>query len=355
MSFWSSPKSLAVAALLLLSTLAVAPLARAFTAADAADAFAAYQKAFYFTSNDAGYYRKTTAGGKTFFWDRAEQLEMLLDVYERAPNSQCLALFSNVFNGFIADHGRDWRTNDFNDDIMWMVIACARAHQLTGNSLFRDLAKANFDLCYARAWSTNMGGGLWWKTSNTSKNACVNGPGSIAASLLYQIYGDASYLDKARAMFDWERATLFDPATGRICDNTNLNGRLSRRAFTYNEGTFIGAANFLGFTNEARLAADYTMNHLCANGILPAYGQNGDAGGFNGICARWLAKFMTQRGLQSSYLKWLQANADAAWKDRRSSDNLSWCRWNEPTPDIPLYSWACSSAIVVLHVVPPSQ
>jgi len=47
---------------------------------------------------------------------------------------------------------------------------------------------------------------------------------------------------------------------------------------------------------------------------LPA---GGDAGGFNGICARWMARFMKDRGLQKSYLAWLQANADAAWKVRR--------------------------------------
>ena len=101
---------------------------------------------------------------------------MLLDTYERTTNTACLTMFSNVFKGFIADHGATWEQNEFNDDIMWMVIACARAHQLTGNPVYRDTARTNFDLCYARAWSTNLGGGWWWKTSNLSKNACVNGP-----------------------------------------------------------------------------------------------------------------------------------------------------------------------------------
>jgi hypothetical protein len=63
---------------------------------------------------------------------------------------------------------------------------------------------------------------------------------------------------------------------------------------------------------------------------------------------------MKDRGLQSSYLKWLQTNADAAWQNRRSSDNLAWSRWLEPTPtNTPLYSWACSCSVVVMQVVPP--
>ena len=329
--------------------------ARAFTSADADAIYAAQLKAFYFTNAAGGFFHATNEGGKTFFWQGAEQMEMVLDAYERTTNSACLTVFSNLFNGFISEHGTNWAENPFNDDIMWMVIACARAEQWTGNPVFRDAAKLNFDLCFARAWSTNLGGGLWWKTSNHSKNACVNGPAAIAAWLLSQICADTNYLAKSQAAYDWERNTLFDQASGRVCDNINEAGKISRICFTYNQGTFIGAANFLGHTNDARLAADYTRDYLCKDGILPGYNQDGDAAGFNGICLRWLAKFMRDHGLQEQYLTWLQANAEAAWKCRRAGDGLVWSRWYLPTPDKPLYAWACSSSVVLLQVVPPTR
>jgi predicted alpha-1,6-mannanase (GH76 family) len=333
------------------------PGARAFTPADADAAFAAYTNAFYVTNADGGYFALTTDGGKSHFWERAEELEMVLDTYERTTNPACLAIFTNVYNGFIAQHGANWEQNEFNDDVMWMVIASARANQLTGNASFGAIAKANFDLCYARAWSTNLDGGLWWKTSNQSKNACVNGPGAIAAYLLYQIYDDTNYLSKSRGLFEWERAHLFVPETGKIFDNMTAEGSISYKSFTYNQGTFVGAANFLGYTNDAKLAADFTREQLCWHDILPVYHQDGDAGGFNGICVRWIARFMKQRGLESSYQKWLQTNADAAWSNRRVGDNLAWSRWLEPTPDTntPLYAWACSSSVVVMQVVPPQR
>jgi predicted alpha-1,6-mannanase (GH76 family) len=236
---------------------------------------------------------------------------------------------------------------------MWMVIACTRAHLLTGNAEFRDVARTNFDLCHARAASTNLGGGLWWKINNRSKNACVNGPGAIAAFLLGRATGEATYFAKATNIFLWERATLFDPATGRVFDSININGRVARFALTYNQGTFVGAANFLGFTNEARLAANFTMNQLCRDGYLPPGGENGDGGGFNGIGVRWIARFMKDRGEQAAFEPWLQKNADAAWQARRSPDNLSWCRWPQPTPEGQRYSWGCSSAVVIMQVVPP--
>jgi hypothetical protein len=74
-------------------------------------------------------------------------------------------------------------------------------------------------------------------------------------------------------MFLWERATLFDSITGKVADNINTNGRVARFALTYNQGTFVGAANLLGYTNEARLAATFTMNELCKDGSLPPAGE----------------------------------------------------------------------------------
>ena len=238
---------------------------------------------------------------------------------------------------------------------MWMVIACVRAHLLTHNPEFLDVARTNFDLCHARAASPDLGGGLWWKVDNRSKNACVNGPGAIAAFLLGQATGDEDYFTKANDLFLWERATLFDPAAGRVADNIQLNGRVSRMALTYNQGTFVGAANLLGYTDEARLAATFTMNELCRDGYLPPGGENGDGGGFNGIGVRWIARFMKERGEEAAFEPWLQKNAEAAWQARRASDNLSWCRWPQPTPPDRRYSWGCSSAVVILQVVRPPE
>jgi predicted alpha-1,6-mannanase (GH76 family) len=325
-----------------------------FTSARADALLQAHTQAFYRVKDGRAWFKETTAGEKKVsFWMRAEQMEMELDAYERTGNKQQLAMFASLFRGFVADHGADWTSNEYNDDIMWIVIACARGYLLTGNPAFRDAARTNFDACFARAWSTNLGGGLWWRTDNQSKNACVNGPAAIAAALLGRACHDPAYLAKATNLFLWERATLFDPATGQVCDNIRRNGRMGYTAFTYNEGTFVGAANLLGYTNEAMLAATYTMNQLCRDGILPEYGETGDAGGFNGICVRWIAKFMNERHARPVFESWLQKNADAAWNVRRPADNLSWCRWQTPTPSGPRHSWGCSSSVVILQAIRP--
>lgn len=329
--------------------------ARAFTSADADTMFQAHAKAFYREKDGRAWFTRDTEGGKADFWMRAEQLEMVLDVYERTRNAQQLAMFTSLFRGFVADHGAKWTRNEFNDDIMWMVIACARASLLSGNREFLDAARTNFDLCYARAASTNLGGGLWWKTDNKSKNACVNGPGAIAAFLLGRATGHRAYIATAKNLFLWERATLFDAKTGRVSDNIHINGRVSHAAYTYNQGTFVGAAHMLGYPNEAKLAANYMMNQMCRDGYLPVAGETGDGGGFNGIGVRWIARYMKDRNEQATFEPWLHRNAEAAWQARRATDNLSWCRWPEPTPEGKRFSWGCSSAVVTLQVISPPK
>jgi hypothetical protein len=113
----------------------------------------------------------------------------------------------------------------------------------------------------------------------------------------------------------------------------------------------MGAANYLGDTASAKLAADYLMG---SGGLLPNYGTLNNNSGFNSIGLRWVAKFMKDRNLQNNYLAWLQFNANYAFRNRRSSDNLSWCQLAFPTPSGNLDSWSCVDAVVDLQVVPPS-
>src|SRR4051812_1299696 len=105
----------------------MAVTAHAFTASDADAIFDAHTKAFYKEKDGRGWYAKTTEGGKADYWTWAEQLEMVMDVYERTKNPQQLGMFTNLFRGFLETHGTNWGRNSYNDDIMWMVIACTRA------------------------------------------------------------------------------------------------------------------------------------------------------------------------------------------------------------------------------------
>jgi hypothetical protein len=82
----------------------------------------------------------------------------------------------------------------------------------------------------------------------------------------------------------------------------------------------------------------------------------GNNSGFNAIFLRWMIRYMRDRGLESSYLPWLQDNANAAWDVRRAADGLSWGEWLRATPNGKiLYSWDCISSLETLQLVPLSS
>ncbi|RYX83499.1 hypothetical protein EON83_13920 [bacterium] len=328
--------------------------------ADAPDtSINAYLKAFVRSEGEDSFIKGKQDGGRTGFWQEIEQVEGVEDANDRtngAYKTQVIALL----NGFVKAHGNNWANNDFNDDIAWAVIAYVRGYQATGDKKFLKIAQSNYDMMFARAWDP-VKGALFWKTNNASYNSCIECPAGIAACLLSKELKDSSYETRARNLYNWNKANLFDAKTGAVLDSINVDGKMNKWSSTYNQGTFVALANFLGETATAKLAADYTMNQMGdrnASGfkIMPQYGAGGgDLAGFHSIGLRWISRFMKEHKLEATYLPWLQANADAAWNMRRTADNLSWCRWLEPTPDGVLHSWDCISSVVALQVVPATD
>jgi predicted alpha-1,6-mannanase (GH76 family) len=326
-------------------------------------AYESFNKIFYTVTNGKGYYLNNSGDTKADgWWGQAELIEMAIDAYDRKKSDAYKTLATDLVYGFVAKQGTDWTGNKFNDDIAWMVIASARAHLDTGNADFLTYAKSNWDKMYARAWETTFaGGGLWWTTDNATKNACINGPGAIGAYLLYKATGDKAYLTKATEIYAWERTTLFEPATGAINDRIELANGLQRGSLTYNQGTFIGIANYLyketgtvTYFDDAKKASDFLKNNLTDTEGLPRENQiTGDFANFKAIGFRWLAKFALDNNLGSTYLPWLQYNANRAWANRRATDNISWNDWKNATPHKILEGAGAMATVQILQVVPP--
>jgi autotransporter-associated beta strand protein len=342
--------------LLILAILSGLPsLSRAFTTNDTAIIFNAYSNAFYSLNGTNASFNNNQTGGTTYFWGQAEEIECVLDAYEWTSNATYKVMITNLLDGFANNNGTNWSYDSYNDDCMWACMAFARGYQDTGNPWFLAIAKTNFDMVYARGWDTSLGG-MWWTTGDTNKVAAVNGPAAIAAYLLYQGLNNSAYLTKSTNIYNWEKTNLFVAGTGMIYDGEGSSGIPGGAPTTYDQGTFIGAANFLGLTNDAMQAANYTMNSMTSGGILPQYGIANNNSGFNAIFFRWMARFVKNQGLQSAYQQWLQDNANAAWNLRRALDNLSWCQWLQQTPTgTNFYSWDCIASMEALQVVPPTQ
>ncbi len=320
--------------------------ASAWRTVDAINAFNDYNSAMYFVlSGNQGYYRVAQGSGSVdSFWHFAEEIEMVRDATLLTNSTTYKNMITQLCTGFTTHNGTDWSGNTFNDDLMWGAIAFCRAYDVTGNSSYLTIAENNFNTSYNRGWDTGSGG-MWQTTGKVSKNACVNYPATIAGYCIYSAGGGSGFLTKAQNTYNWAQANLFNASTGKVSDST-----ISGSSFSYNQGTCIGAAYFMGDYTTCALSATYTMNNLGtvvgSYRILPEYNTGGDGGGFNGIFMRWTMRYVTGQGVQSTYQPWLQANITQAWSLRRTSDELSWCQWLHQTPSGNLYAWDCTSTVV---------
>jgi predicted alpha-1,6-mannanase (GH76 family) len=335
-----------------------AAASREVTAARADAAMNAFDRAFYLEQDGRGYFRRAT-GSSTYasFWRSAEMIELVEDAADRSGSSVYDRMVVELARGVTHRFGGVWtRHRRYNDDVMWMVLAFERASRITGDARFRHIAKLNFDTVFARGWSGDFGGGLWWTTDRREKNTCVNAPAAIAAVRLSRALHDGSYLRKAVRLYTWTRTHLYDDATGAVYDHVTRDAGqtvVDRSTYTYNQGTFAGAAGLLSratgdaaYGREAHDAMGYARDALTTDGVLTGEGDGGDGGGFKGIFARYAGDYL-RHDPSREYEDWLGVNADAAWS-HRDSRGLMGQDWTRQTTDGELHAFDASSAVVLL-------
>lgn len=151
-------------------------------------------------------------------------------------------------------------------------------------------------------------------------------PAAILAARLYQEFHRPEDLQWAQDIYNWQKSVLYDPVSGWVYDNIDKNGTKNTSwKFTYNQGTFLGAAlelykitNNVAYRNDAVKAADYAVSSgfLTNAGVLKDEG-GGDGGLFKGVFVRYFTRLIIEGGLdagkKSMYLDFLTANAKSLW------------------------------------------
>ena len=308
-----------------------------------------------FTAWKAASYDKRT-GKELFpgegFWGEAEMMEIVVDAYEVTGNQKYITLFSDMYNLFITKEGSDWMWNDYNDDITWMVIACVRAGIINNNQTFINKAKEQFDKMYARA--IHDGNWLTWKQTAgvtiTTTNSCIDGPAMVACCYLAQALNDNSYYNKAIAIYNWSKNKLFDPISGKVNDNYNLNGSVGNWSSTYNQGTYLGASMMLynytkdqSYLTTADNIAQYTKVNMYNSGVINNEEGN-DLNGFKGIYMRYARRYVVD-GNRPTYIPWLQLNAKVAYNNRNSQKIISTIWTTRASETVSYYPFNASTAV----------
>ena len=256
------------------------------------------------------------------YWPQAHAMDVIVDAYLRTGNKLYRNLYPLWWEGAprfnFGGRKEDAWWNPFVDDMEWITLAQIRMFESTGNRDYFVKAKQLYDDWIWPTWGPEdedpWRGGITWKTDvEKSKNACSNGPAALIAARIYRFYdkakckgekGKMEYLDEAIKIYTWLKRNLFDPQTGAVYDNMNLKGEVSSAVFTYNVGTFLGAAHELyGITGtrqyleDACKAARYVIQHMSTNEGVLSDATEGDGGLFHGIFFRYFVKLINESDL----------------------------------------------------------
>ena len=264
------------------------------------------------------------------YWPQAHAMDVMVDAYMRTKDKQYKKIYPLWWQGapeynFAGKmNPKDAWWNVFVDDMEWIALAQIRMWESTGNTMYINKARQMYDDWIWTTWGPEdeapWYGGITWKTDvGKSKNACSNGPAALIAARLHRFYDKAkfkggkckdAYLNEAIKIYTWEKNILFDRKTGAVYDNINRRGFIQKNwIFTYNIGTFLGAAHELylatgdkQYLDDAVLAASYVINNMTHNGVLND-ATEGDGGLFHGIFFRYFVKLINEESLDMATLK----------------------------------------------------
>lgn len=256
------------------------------------------------------------------YWPQAHAMDVIVDAYQRTSNKFYLNIYPLWWIGApkfnFSGRKEDPWWNEFVDDMEWINLAQIRMYESTGNKDYFMKAKQMYDQWIWTTWGPEdeapWYGGITWKTDvSKSKNACSNGPAAIIAARIYNLYdkigittvkSKEEYLNEAIKIYTWLRNNLFDSHTGAVYDNMNRKGNISKAVFTYNEGTFTGAAHELykitgdkQYLNEAVKACNYVIDYMSKNDGVLDNATSGDGGLFHGIFFRYFVKLINEPNL----------------------------------------------------------
>lgn len=288
------------------------------------------------------------------YWWFAHAIDALVDGYERTLDEKYLERAHKVAHGVHRRTGHSF-INDYFDDMAWMGLALLRLYEYTEEGFYLEQTEILFDEILT-AWTDVAGGGIAWSRGSPQfKNAPVNGPTVILAAELYNLTGDEVYEAWAHKIFDWLHEVLRDPDSGYIADgiNDHHDMQLTHRAYTYNHGTYIGAATELYLMTDDEKYLEYARKTFenavdvydSPSGINSETGE-GDGGLFKGIFIRNLALYAAVADDAEAY-DYIHRNASSVINHAMNENGRISDSWSGPRKETPQLSTHLSGIMLL--------
>ncbi|KAJ3989131.1 glycoside hydrolase family 76 protein [Lentinula detonsa] len=232
----------------------------------------------------AHYYDTSTGmynGGS--LWTDANALEDLHNLMLGADVDTWSTVADGSYIGKAAlSSSTDWASllGGANDDASWVLMALWKIADYKGarglsNTAYLNAAATIYNLI-AGQWDDTCGGGVWWNTAHTYKNAITNELFLYVSADGYLRGGGQTYLDNANKVWDWLSASGMRNAQGLwndgLTDTCVNNGQTT---WTYNQGVIASglAALYAATQNttlldQAEITLDATISLLTEDDIL---------------------------------------------------------------------------------------
>ncbi|KAJ7462290.1 glycoside hydrolase family 76 protein [Mycena galericulata] len=192
--------------------------------------------------------------------------------------------------------------NGANDDAGWIILALWKiadykiARGLTAtpylnsaitiyNIMFNITVP---DLCFPGQWDNTCGGGLWWSTAHTYKNAITNELFLlISATGAINFPSQTAFLNNANLAWNWLENSGMRNSQGLWNDGlTSACTNNGQTTWTYNQGVIASGLSALAavtgntaLLTQAEITLDATINLLTSNDILKESCDDAAAGG----------------------------------------------------------------------------
>lgn len=289
------------------------------------------------------YDRRTGLWRGTGWWNSANALTSLIDYMRATHDRRYRWVVANTY-----DRDRSAKTGDFTngflDDTGWWALAWIRAYDLTHRPRYLQTARVDVD----HMWSyhdNRCGGGVWWSTAKSYKNAITNELFIKAGAELHnRIRGDRTYLRESLATWRWFRRSGMINARHLVNDGLDAGSCTNNHGtpWSYNQGVVLGglvdlarATHDRRYLRQAVALADASTgaSSLNSHGILTEPCEATDCGAdgpsFKGIYVRNLGE-LAHAASSRTYRADLRRDAASAHDHDRTPYHQYGVHWAGP-------------------------